>query len=364
MSEVFMNKVATLIEAENQILALGASGTVHLMGEPGVGKTSMFKNLVRRTGFKGIYIDAPNIELGELGIPIPDHTTKTTRIYPNEQWGFHLNEPKVIFIDEFTKAHTAVKNMLHPMLNEPRMIMGIPLHPQDIVVTAGNFTGDGVGDNMMAHSRNRISVLQVKKPHAGFNPDGSIDGDSWGAWAVDNDIAPEVLAWVKNSPHCLASYLDPSQSGNKYIFNPKEAQKSFVSPRSLARASNILKARAGISINTTIAMLEGTIGAPAARDLMAYVEVADSLPTWEDIVKSPATANVPTSPAALCLLAFSAVQRVDRETIGKFFDYLKRTPKELQSVFCLTGMKNDDKKKLFLTSQSFVTWMRENQYLF
>jgi hypothetical protein len=110
--------------------------------------------------------------------------------------------------------------------------------------------------------------------------------------------------------------------------------------------------------------LEGTIGAPAARDLMAYVEVADSLPTWEEIVKSPNTAQVPSSPAALCLLAFSAVQRVDRETIGKFFEYLKRTPKELQSVFCLTGMKSDDKKKLFLTSQSFVDWMRTNQYLF
>jgi hypothetical protein len=97
---------------------------------------------------------------------------------------------------------------------------------------------------------------------------------------------------------------------------------------------------------------------------MSYVAVADSLPTWQEICNSPSTAVVPTSPAALCLLAFSAVQKIDRETIGKFFEYLKRTPKELQSVFCLTGMKDDEKKKLFFTSQSFVTWMRENQYLF
>ena len=364
MSEVFLNRTATLKEAEDLIISLGASGTCHLMGEPGVGKTSMFKNIVARTGYKGIYIDAPNIELGELGIPIPDHSTKTTRIYPNEQWGFHLDEPKVIFIDEFTKAHNSVKNMLHPMLNEPRMIMGIPLHPQDIVVTAGNYTGDGVGDNMMAHSRNRISVVNVKKPIAGFNPDGSIEMDSWGAWAVDNDIAPEVLVWIKETPQALASYLDGGQAGNKYIFNPKEAQKSFVSPRSLARASSILKSRAGVTTNATLCALEGTIGAPAARDLMAYVEVADSLPTWDEICKDPNNAKVPASPAALCLLAFSAVQRVDRTSISKFFEYLKRTPKELQSVFCLTGMKNDEKKKLFLTSQSFVTWMRENQYLF
>jgi hypothetical protein len=97
---------------------------------------------------------------------------------------------------------------------------------------------------------------------------------------------------------------------------------------------------------------------------MAYVAVADSLPTWESIIKDPEGAIVPNSPAALCLLAFSAVQKIDRQTIGKFFEYLKRTPKELQSVFCLSGMKDDEKKKLFFTSQSFVDWMRTNQYLF
>ena len=364
MSEVFMNRVATLKEAEDLIVSLGADGTCHLVGEPGVGKTSMFKNIVNRTGFKGIYIDAPNIELGELGIPIPDHETKTTRMYPNEQWGFHLAEPLVIFIDEFTKAHQAVKNMLHPMLNEPRMIMGIPLHKDTIVVTAGNYSGDGVGDVMMIHSRNRISVISVRKPHAGFNADGSIDEDSWGSWAIANDVEPTILAWVKENPHVLASYLDPSQAGNEFIFNPKKPQQSFVSPRSLVRASNILKRRNEASNNAILCALEGTIGAPAARALMSYVDVADSLPTWESIIKDPKNAQVPTSPAALCLLAFSAVQRIDRETISKFFEYLQRTPKELQSVFCLTGMKNEEKKRLFLTSQSFVDWMRTNQYLF
>lgn len=364
MSEVLLNRSVTLKEAEDLILAMGGDGTAHLMGEPGVGKTSMFKNLVERTGFKGIYIDVPNVELGELGIPIPNHETKTTTLYPNSQWGFHTGEPLVIFADEFTKGHQAVKNMLHPMLNNPRQIMGIPLHKDTIVVTAGNYTTDGVGDNMMAHSRNRITVMNVKKPNAGFNPDGSVDPDSWGEWALRNEIAPEVLAWVKETPQALASYLDAGQSGNKYIFNPKEVQKSFVSPRSLERASNILKKRALTTENAVICALEGTIGAPAARDLMAYVAVADSLPTWEEIVKDPTNAKVPSSPAALCLLAFSAVQKIDRQTISKFFEYLKRTPKELQSVFCLSGMKDDEKKKLFFTSQSFVDWMRTNQYLF
>jgi hypothetical protein len=75
MSEVLLNRSVTLKEAEDQIIAVGGEGTFHLLGEPGVGKTAMFKNIVKRTGYRGIYIDVPNVELGEMGIPIPNHET-------------------------------------------------------------------------------------------------------------------------------------------------------------------------------------------------------------------------------------------------------------------------------------------------
>ena len=78
MSEVILNRLVNLKEAEDMIVGMGEGATFHLMGEPGVGKTSMFKNIVERTGYRGIYIHVPNVELGELGIPIPYHETKTT----------------------------------------------------------------------------------------------------------------------------------------------------------------------------------------------------------------------------------------------------------------------------------------------
>jgi len=85
MSEVLLNRLCTLKEAGDLICSVGSGTTFHLMGEAGVGKTSLFKSIVARTGYRGVYIDVPNVELGELGIPIPNHETKTTRIYPNEQ---------------------------------------------------------------------------------------------------------------------------------------------------------------------------------------------------------------------------------------------------------------------------------------
>jgi hypothetical protein len=361
--EINLSSRVSLAEAADTIIAVGSENTCHLVGEPGIGKTAMHERIVEKTGFKGVYIDVPNVELGDLGVPVPDHSTKTVHFYPNEYWGFHTDEPLVIFLDEFTKGNQSVQNMLHPMLNEGR-IGGTRLHPDTIVVTAGNLSGDGVGDNMKAHTRNRLTVLNVKKPHMGINGDGSVDKDSWGEWAIQNDVEPTVLAWGKEYPTILASYLDAGQAENPYVYNPKKPQISFVSPRSLVKASNIVKKREKISHNALKTALEGTIGAAGARDMLAYLDVADSLPRWDDIMNKPNEANVPNSPAALCILAFNALQRIDRGNISKWFEYMKRTPKELQSVFCLSAMKSDTKKQLLMTSAPFVTWMRENQYLF
>ena len=348
-----MDTQVSLQDAADLIIAVGATNTFHLIGEPGVGKTSMHEKIAQALGYKSIYIDVPNTELGDLGIPMPDKETKTTTLYPNDHWGFHLDEPLCIMLDEFTKGAPAVKNMLHPLLTTPRRIGGVVLHPDSVVITAGNLTTDAVGDVMASHSRNRLSVINVRKPSS----------DEWINWGMER-IAPTVLAWVREFPQVMASYRDPSQGDNHYIYNPKFSQRSFVSPRSLELASHIIKGKHKFSTQALLTSLEGTLGATGARDLFAFIDIADSLPKWADIVEKPNEAIVPTNPAALCILAFGAVQRVERDTIGKWFDYMKRTPKELQSVFCLTASKNEDKKRILFSSQAFVEWARINQYLF
>lgn len=350
---VNMETEVTLQEAADIIVATGKTNTFHLIGEPGVGKTSMHTQIAERLGMKAVYIDVPNTELGDLGIPMPDRETGTTKLYPAEHWGFHLNEPICLMLDELTKGAPAVKNMLHPLLTVPRRIGGLTLHPDSVVITAGNLTSDAVGDVMASHTRNRLSVLHVKKPTP----------QEWITWGMEK-IAPIVLAWVREFPQVLASYRDASQGDNHYIYNPKFAQRSFVSPRSLELASNIIKQRDNFSPIALLSALEGTIGGTGARDLFTFIEIADTLPRWEDIMENPSSAVVPSNPAALCILAFGAVQRIDKDNISKWFEYLKRTPKELQSVFCITASKNEDRKRVLFGSKSFIEWATANQYLF
>lgn len=354
MAEVKFNRRTINFSETVDLILNSGHNCVHLEGEPGVGKTAIHDTIVERTGYRKVYIDGPNTDVGQAGMPIPNHGTRTLDFYPADYFGLHIDEPKVIMIDEWTKTEDYVKNTLHPMLHERRMGTQ-KLHPLDIIFTTGNQTKDGVGDSAKSHTRNRQTWVTYMKPSA----------DEWLIWAGNNGVAAEVMAWVKEYPQCMASYMDGGQAENPYIFNPNDAsQTAYASPRSLFKASHWVNVRDRITENALVAALDGTIGQSASRDLQAYISLADQLPTRESILNSPDTATVPNSPAAQCILLFKAVQASQRDTFGTWMRYVRRFPKEGQALFINNLMENQAKKDWSLVHPSFVTWARENQYMF
>jgi hypothetical protein len=182
---------------------------------------------------------------------------------------------------------------------------------------------------------------------------------------LENDIAPEILAWVKQFDHSLASYTDKSQKDNPYIFNPTKAgQTAFVTPRSLEKASHIAKKRLLLGEGVTISALAGTIGESAARDMQAFFTVVDKLPTWEDIIRTPEKAKLPDDAVAKCILVFSAITKVDKETLPKWLKYAERLDKELQALFARSLVKSSSKQAMAVSNKEFVKWATENQWLF
>jgi hypothetical protein len=307
-------------------------------------------------GYDHAYIDVPNMDLGDIAMPVIDHDTKTTRYYPNARFKIHEGKPLVIMLDEFTKGADPVKNMLHPMLEKANPRLGdIPLttSPPTIVFLTGNLSTDGVGDNLKAHSRNRLVPVTISKP----------DADQWIEWAINKGIEPEVIAWVNRFPHAMASYTDAGQGDNPYIYNPRKAMTAFVSPRSLATASNIVRSRKQNDPDTVIAALSGAVGEAAARDMQAYIEFADQLPTWEATVTGPGTAPVPTSPGACAIVVFGAISRVTKETMTPFMQYLERFAPEWQAVFAINIAKAPAKQSIAFSCKAFAAWVARNQDL-
>jgi hypothetical protein len=61
---------------------------------------------------------------------------------------------------------------------------------------------------------------------------------------------------------------------------------------------------------------------------------------------------------------FKAVRVVTRENFATWMRYVRRLPKETQAVFVNSALEIKDKKAWIIVHPSFVTWARENQYMF
>lgn len=322
-------------------------------GPPGIGKSSMQGTLKRHFGsaYAYAYFDCAQKDLGDIAMPAISHEEMITKYYPNAVLQLHTGKPVVIMLDEFTKAPQPVQNMLHPLLEAHNPRLGdIPLPEGSIVFLTGNMASDGVGDNIKAHTLNRVTTVTVRAPTA----------DEWLAWAVNHDVDPVVMAWVNQFPHAMASYLDGDQDSNPYIFNPKKMQGAFVSPRSLELASRILKQREHLTPNALLAAMIGTIGEAGARDMHAFVEYQDQLPSWESITNSPKTARLPDSPGACAVLVFGGIAKIDRVTVVPFMDYVERMEPEWQAVFAINVAKNPEKSQIAFNSPKFRDWLTKN----
>ena len=354
MAELHFGKTLTLAQASELLLATPENRYL-LQGEPGIGKSSLLKTLGAKLPSHEIaYIDVPNMDLGDIAMPVVDHESKTTAYYPNRRFKMHTGKPVVIMLDEFTKGADPVKNMLHPLLEKANPRLGdVEVNPESIIFMTGNLGSDGVGDTLKAHTRNRVVPVTIRKP----------DAEEWLAWAINNGIAPEVCAWVRQFPHAMASYTEEGQAENPYIYNPKKVQMAFVSPRSLETVSNIVSRREQLDADTLIASMSGAVGEAASRDMQAYIEYADQLPTWENTIANPKSALVPESAGACAIVVFGAIAKIDKTTIDTFMTYLERFESEWQACFAINIAKSPSKQAIAFSSRKFTEWVAKNEDL-
>lgn len=335
------------------IIAATPMNRYFLRGSPGIGKSSLIGALKEMfPSYETAYIDVPNMDLGDIAMPVVDHTRKVTSYYPNSRFKLDSGKPVIIMLDEYSKGADPIKNMLHPLLEVKNPRLGdLPIPAGSIIFLTGNKTSDGVGDSLKAHTLNRIITLNIRAPLA----------DEWLDWAVDNNIDPVIMAWVKQFPHCLDEY-DPNakDNNNPYNFNPRRVQQAFVSPRSLEIASNVVKARDKIDTDTLIASLSGAVGEAAARDMQAFVDYQDQLPSWEAIIKEPKKTPVPESAGARAVLVYGAIAKIEKTNMEAFMEYIQRMQPEWQAAFGIQVMKNSGKQAIATSSKSFVNWVARN----
>jgi energy-coupling factor transporter ATP-binding protein EcfA2 len=347
-------------QCHNLIATVGTETAVLVQGHMGTGKSSILKMFeTSHPTHTRLYFDGTTKDLGDIALPklkdLDGHDY--VRFATNEELGMHLqDQPTVLMIDEYGKANPAVKNALLRLLQE-RQIGSYELHPDTIVFATTNLGNEGVGDILPPHARNRIMVVTMRKPtHI-----------EWIEWAINAGLDHSLLGWVRDNPHLFQSFdevSDPNE--NPYIYHPRAVGRtSFVTPRSLEKAAHLLAKRDRLDDVSLLAGLMGLIGDRSAMDLMAFVRLADDLPTLESIKKDPANAKVPETAAAVCMVVYRTLSAIETGWVDQWFEYLDRLPSEAQSLF-VNGVRASSysKRPMLMTHKALTAWARNNGHLF
>lgn len=322
-----INNLVTLEDAAQIIAATGDTTTTVLLGEPGVGKSSLRHNILSILGWSEdqcVYLDAPLLDFPDFYMP-DVVGGKTMKAYADE-WHLDSDKPQLYMIDEIGKMAGIAKPMITRFMLE-RTVSSKPIPKGSIIFATSNLSTDGVGDSFPAHMNNRVSTLQISKPNA----------DSVVEFGTAHGMNGTLIYFVRENPEVCASYVELDEEGqrnNKYIFNPKHNTKAFVSNRSLWMASRTLdKMELGV-LNKTQAMAHicGAIGAPATAELWATVELAESLPTRKSIYTEPSKARLPDNVAAQLLLATRLASGLDNDNADATTEYMSRLEAEIQAV--------------------------------
>lgn len=322
-----INDAIGLDEVANLVMTVGHEITVVLKGEPGIGKSSVLKELEQQYGdrYDCIYADCPVMDLSDIVMRIPDHTTKSLESYVSSLFKLDSPKPKILMLDEFMKTNKLLQTLFTRIMLE-RTIGDAALPAGSIVFATSNHSSDGVGDAMLAHAGNRVMVVNVDKTrHV-----------KWNLWAASRGVSSVIRAWVAMNPRCLASYLDGGQDDNEYIFNPsRRGVMSFVTPRSLVKADVVVKNHEKLGRAVTKAALAGTCGAAFANSFEAFMTLGKQLTPVKDIINDPENVAVPEKPAALFITMFNAIDTIEtQDDLSSFMTFVNRIrSEEVQECF-------------------------------
>ena len=356
MSNVInLNRQISIAQAARAVMAYGRFITPQLIGEPGIGKSSVLKLLRELYGDKYdyIYVDCPVMDMSDIVLRIPNHATKTLESYVSSLFKLDSPKPKIIMLDEANKAPKLLQ-IIFQRLKLERMVGDVPLTDGSIVFDTSNHTSDGVGDTMLAHGTNRVIKFYVRKNNA----------NEMLVYATEHNVSPVLRAWLAMNPRAMASYLDGGQDDNPLIFHPSR-KESFVSPRSYMACDPIVRMRDEMGAEITEAALAGTVGAAAAQSMAAFMAMEKELVSIKTVKDDPEGTPIPENPAALFMMMFNAIDSIEvQDDLSKIMRYVNRIKSsEVQSVFFTMLLQSKKTVRLAKNNQQVMEWAKNNYEL-
>jgi ABC-type dipeptide/oligopeptide/nickel transport system ATPase component len=263
-----MNFIETL-KSVDLVLATGEVPLV--VGESGIGKTALAKQLAKENNYSLVVIDGNLLKEGEIGgLPTVEsyksigsngiEIEKKTTIYAVHnklrEIDIEIENGKevLLFIDEINRCeHTVQQELMNLILN--REINGYKLDDKVKILAAMNPSSKYGSDfdyqvvDMDAAQENRFVWLNMES-----------DYNQWIKWAIGAGIEQKVIEFISTFPEYLNKVND---------------EDVRATPRSYERVSKtykIYKEQGNIPRNIFLNVIKGNIGKVIAEEFVSFVE--------------------------------------------------------------------------------------------
>lgn len=297
--------------------------TPFLWGPPGVGKSEGIRQLASELeSLTGKHIEVTDVRLllytpGDLlGIPVADSERKSAKwlkpkIFDMNPDGDTIN---ILFLDELSSAPQSIQSAAYQLCLD-RKVGEHSLPDNCIIIAAGNRTTDrSVSYKMPKALCNRMMHFNIISEFT-----------AWKQWAIDNDIASNIIAFL-------------AMDNSRLYITPDAEDLAYATPRSWAFVSSVLELNDGdfIRAHDSIA---ACIGNDMAFEFESFCKGAINMPDLDEIFKG-VCADFPRGYDTVYALISALIKRihayrdtVSTEELDNICTYVKRFPKDFMMLF-------------------------------
>lgn len=320
-------------------VAIKNNMNILLKGAPGVGKSDVICEIVKDMGFE-IMIQHPIVSnpVDFKGLPVSgvvnNELTAEFIPYGDLQKMMTTQNDLVVLFDDLGQAPQSVQAAVMQIILA-REINGKKISDKVRFIAATNDKTDNAGvSGLITPLLSRFAgIFKIE-----------IDSDAWINWAIKNNMPHELIAYIKAKPSMLSTF----DSKNKNIEN-------FACPRTIANL--------GRWINNGVINHEvwsGAVGEIFATEFMAFYKICTSIATLPaEIIKNPATAQIPQKPDVLYFVLTALANKTKEEKIFcSVLEYFARLPKEYESFAVKLIVTKNPKMK---ETSCYINWHVKNQ---
>ena len=331
-----------IVEAIN--LCIEANQPVMLHGSPGVGKSAVVRQVAAQRGIDLIDLRLSQLDPVDLrGVPSVDTKKRITSW--NTPSFLPTNGKGILFLDEINSAAQATQAAAYQLVLD-RRLGDYVLPPGWVIIAAGNRSTDRAIVNQMS------TALKNRFVHIDFE----VNVDDWCDWALRNNIAVEVLGFIRFRPMLLNEFeqRNDSKEERDRVQRLKDA-KAFATPRSWEFLSKVVQQKPSTDIEYEL--YTGIVGEGAAAEFMGYLKYYRDLPNLDALLMNPGTAKVPEEPATLYALATGLATKATQDNMERVVKYALRLPPEFQVLLMKDAITRDNS---LTQTKAFNDWAIKN----